>query len=87
MEANFFLAIKLQPDLIMRAIPYVASTLRSKLKIEIERKCYGNATNVKGRNASKKVENYYIRSLPGTSMDIDKRSTSPTFILRYFAAL
>ena len=40
MEANLFLAIKLQPDLIFRAILQVASTSRSKLKIEIERKFY-----------------------------------------------
>ena len=44
-EANLFLAIKLQPDLIIQAILQVASILRSKLKIEIERKFYWNATN------------------------------------------
>ena len=44
MEANLFLAVKLQVDLIIRAILLVASILRSKLKIEIERKFYGNAT-------------------------------------------
>ena len=43
-EANLFLAIKLQPDLIIRAILRAASILRSKLKIEIERKFYCNAT-------------------------------------------
>ena len=32
-EANLFLAIKLQPDLIIRAILYVASILRSKLRL------------------------------------------------------
>ena len=46
-EANLFLAIKLQPDLIIRAILQVASILSSKLKIEIERKFYCNATNMK----------------------------------------
>ena len=33
-DANLFLAIKLQPDLIIRAILYVASILRSKLKLK-----------------------------------------------------
>ena len=48
MEANLFLAIKLQPDLIIRAILYVASILRSKLKIEIESKnFYSIATTAK----------------------------------------
>ena len=37
-EANFFLAIKLQPDLIIRAILQVASILRIKLMIETESK-------------------------------------------------
>ena len=37
-EDNLFLAIKLQPDLIIRAILQVVSILRSKLKIEIESK-------------------------------------------------
>ena len=32
-EANLFLAIKLQPDLIIRAILHVASILRRKLKL------------------------------------------------------
>ena len=32
-ETNLFLAIKLQPDLIIRAMSYVASILRSKLKL------------------------------------------------------
>ena len=35
MEANLFLAIKLQPDLIIRAILYVALILRSKLKLKL----------------------------------------------------
>ena len=39
-EANLFLAIKLQSDLIIRSIKQVASISRSKLKIEIERKFY-----------------------------------------------
>ena len=43
-EADLFLAIRLQPDLIIRAILRVASSLRRKLKIEIERKFYCNAT-------------------------------------------
>ena len=34
----FFLAIKLQSDLIIRSILQVASILKCKLKIEIERK-------------------------------------------------
>ena len=33
-EANLFLAIKLHPDVITRAIPQVASNLRSKLKLK-----------------------------------------------------
>ena len=33
-EANLFLAIKLQPDLINRAILQVTSILRSKLKLK-----------------------------------------------------
>ena len=33
-EANLFLAIKLQPDLIIRAVLQVASILRSKLKLK-----------------------------------------------------
>ena len=33
-EANFFLAIKLQSDLIIRAVLYVASILKSKLKLK-----------------------------------------------------
>ena len=37
-EANLFLAITLQPDLSIRAILQVASILKSKLKVEIERK-------------------------------------------------
>ena len=37
-KANLFLAIKLQPDLIIRAILQVASILRRKSKIEIKRK-------------------------------------------------
>ena len=43
-EAKLFLAIKSQPDLIVRATSQVASILRSKIKIEIERKFYCNAT-------------------------------------------
>ena len=39
-EANLLLTIKLQPDLIIRAILQVASVLRSNLKIEIGRKFY-----------------------------------------------
>ena len=39
-EANLFLAIKLQPDLIIRAMLQVSSILRSKLNIAIERKFY-----------------------------------------------
>ena len=39
-EANLFLAIKSQPNLIIRAILQVASILRSKLKIEIEYNFY-----------------------------------------------
>ena len=39
-EANLFLATKLQPDLIIRAILQVASVLRSKLKIGIKRKFF-----------------------------------------------
>ena len=35
MKVNLFLPIKLQPDLIIRAILQSASTLRSKIKIEI----------------------------------------------------
>ena len=35
-EANLFLDIKLQPDLIVRAMLQVASILGCKLKIEIE---------------------------------------------------
>ena len=38
MEANLFLAIYLQPDLIIRVILYVDSILRSEIKIEIESK-------------------------------------------------
>ena len=37
-ETNLFPAIKLQPDLINRAILQVTSTLRKKLKIEIKSK-------------------------------------------------
>ena len=37
MEANLFLAIKLQPDLIIRAMLQVALILRSKLKILLKR--------------------------------------------------
>ena len=33
-EANLFLAIKFQPDLIIRAILDVTSILRSKLKLK-----------------------------------------------------
>ena len=33
-EANLFLAIKLQPDLIIRAILQVALILRTKLKLK-----------------------------------------------------
>ena len=36
-EANLFIAIKLQPDLIIRAISQVASILRSKLKLRIKK--------------------------------------------------
>ena len=39
-EDNLFRVIKLQPDLTIRAILQVASILRSKPKIEIERKFY-----------------------------------------------
>ena len=39
-EANLFLAIKLQPNLIIREILQVTSILKSKLKIEIEQKFY-----------------------------------------------
>ena len=39
-EANLSLAVKLHPNLIIRAISQVASILRSKLKIERERKFY-----------------------------------------------
>ena len=46
-KTNLFLAIRLQPDLIIRAILQVASIFRSKLKIEIEQKFYSNATYIK----------------------------------------
>ena len=55
-EANLFLAIKLQPDLIIRAILQVASILRSKLKIEIERKFYCNATPMNSRLFTNQAE-------------------------------
>ena len=38
MEVNLFLATKFQPELIIRAILLVALNLRSKIKIEIEKK-------------------------------------------------
>ena len=44
-KANYFLGIKLQSDLIIRGILQVASILRSKLKIEIERKFYWDPTD------------------------------------------
>ena len=44
MNANFFLAIKLQPNLIIRSVRQVASILRSKLKLKIESKLHKNAT-------------------------------------------
>ena len=40
-EANLHLAVKLQSELITRAILQVASILRKKIKVEIESKFYG----------------------------------------------
>ena len=39
-EANLFLAVKLHLELIIRAILYVVSILRKKIKVEIEQKFY-----------------------------------------------
>ena len=39
-EANFYLAVKLQSELIIQAILEVASILRKKIKAEIEPKFY-----------------------------------------------
>ena len=47
-EANLFLAITLQSHLIIRAILYVASIIRSKLKIEVESKNFYWKTRLLG---------------------------------------
>ena len=55
MEANLFLAIKLQPNLIIRSILQVASILRSKFKLKWNQISINNATTTDVRHIAGKA--------------------------------